>query len=196
MNLDQQRARMCAGEWYNDLTDELVAARENTVRRTDEYNASFGRASAEREMLLADLLEKIGRNVHFEPTFRCEFGFHISIGENFYANFDCVMLDGGGITIGDNVLLGPRVSIYTTNHALRPADRAAGWCIARPVTLEDDVWIGGDVSINPGVTIGTGSVVGSGSVVTRSIPAGVIAAGVPARVVRPITGADGVPPGS
>jgi maltose O-acetyltransferase len=193
MNLEQQRARMRAGEWYDDLTDELVSAREAAVRRTDEYNASFGRPAAEREALLAQLLAGVGQNVHLEPTFRCEFGFHIAVGSNFYANFDCVMLDGGGITIGDNVLLGPRVSIYTTNHALRPEDRAAGWCIARPVTIEDDVWIGGDVTINPGVTIGTGSVVGSGSVVTRSVPAGVVAAGVPARVVRTITAADAVP---
>ena len=164
MNLEQQRAQMREGQWYNDLTDELVQAREDTVRRTDEYNASFGRASLEREHLLAELLESIGSNVHFEPTFRCEFGFHITIGSDFYANFDCVMLDGGGITIGEHVLLGPRVSIYTTNHALDPADRAAGWCIAGPVTIEDHVWVGGDVTINPGVTIGAGSVIGSGSV--------------------------------
>lgn len=184
---------MRAGEWYNDLTDELVGARETAVRRTDEYNARFGQPSAERDALLADLMESIGRNVHFEPTLRCEFGFHITLGNDVYANFDCILLDGGGITIGNNVLLAPRVSIYTTNHALDPADRAAGWCRAEPVTIEDDVWIGGGVTINPGVTIGAGSVIGSGSVVTSPVPAGVVAAGVPARVVRAISAADRVP---
>jgi maltose O-acetyltransferase len=104
---------------------------------------------------------------------------HIDIGSNVYANFDCILLDGGGITIGDNVLLGPRVSIYTTNHALDPEQRAAGACIAKQVVIDDDVWVGG-VTINPGVRIGRGSVIGSGSVLTRSVPDGSVAAGVPA----------------
>ena len=130
------------------------------------------------------------RNVHFEPTFRCEFGFNIEVGDDFYANFDCVILDGGGVTIGDGVLLGPRVGIYTTNHAIDPAERAAGACVARRVTIGDRVWIGGGVTINPGVVIGDGAVIGAGSVVTRAIPDHVVAVGVPCRVVRRITEAD------
>jgi maltose O-acetyltransferase len=149
--------------------------------------ARTGRPAAEREELLAALLDRIGAGVHLEPTFRCEFGFNIEIGNNFYANFDCVMLDGGGITIGNNVLLGPRVSIYTTNHALDEAERRAGACTAKRVVVEDGVWVGGGVTINPGVQIGRGSVIGSGSVVTTSVPAHTVATGVPARVVRHIT---------
>jgi maltose O-acetyltransferase len=175
---------------YNDLTSELVAARERTVLLTDEYNRSFGQPPAEREAILRRLLESVGRDCHFEPTFRCEFGFNIRIGDGFYANFDCVMLDGGGITIGDHVLFGPRVGIYTSNHAIDAAERAAGACYARPVTIGNNVWIGGGVTINPGVSIGDGTIVASGSVVTKSIPAGVIAAGVPARVLREITDDD------
>lgn len=190
MNLDQQRARILAGAVYNDLTDELVQARERAVIATDRYNASFGQPAEVREALLRDLLQHAGKGAFFEPTFRCEFGYNISVGEGFYANFDCVMLDGGGITIGDQVLLGPRVGIYTTNHALDPAERAAGACIAKPVVIGSRVWIGGGVTINPGVTIGDGAVIGSGSVVTSDIRARTVAAGVPARVIRPITEAD------
>ena len=190
MNLDQQRARILAGAVYNDLTDELVQARERAVIATDRYNASFGQPAEVREALLRDLLRHAGTGAFFEPTFRCEFGYNIWVGEGFYANFDCVMLDGGGITIGDQVLLGPRVGIYTTNHALDPAERAAGACVAKPVVIGSRVWIGGGVTINPGVTIGDGAVIGSGSVVTSDIRARTVAAGVPARVIRPITEAD------
>lgn len=190
MNLDEQRRLILSGAMYNDLTDELVTARERTVLATDRYNASYGQPAQVREALLRDLLLQAGANAFFEPTFRCEFGFNISVGDNFYANFDCVMLDGGGITIGDNVLFGPRVGIYTTNHAFDAAERAAGACYAKPVTIGHNVWIGGGVTINQGVTIGDNAIVGSGSVVTRSIPANSIAAGVPARVIREITDAD------
>ncbi|GAA0502501.1 acetyltransferase [Paractinoplanes deccanensis] len=190
MTLEAQRERILSGRMYNDLTPELVAARQRTVLLSDEYNTSFGRPQAEREAILRRLLKAVGRDCHFEPVFRCEFGFNISIGDHFYANFDCVMLDGGGITIGDHVLFGPRVGIYTSNHAVDPGERAAGACYAKPVAIGDHVWIGGGVTINQGVTIGDNAIVGSGSVVTRSVPAGVIAAGVPARVLREITDAD------
>ncbi|MEV4345630.1 sugar O-acetyltransferase [Actinoplanes sp. NPDC049596] len=190
MTLEAQRDRILSGQMYDDLTVELIEARQRTVLLTNEYNASFGRPPAEREAILARLLKKVGRDCYFEPIFRCEFGFNISIGDHFYANFDCVMLDGGGITIGDHVLFGPRVGIYTSNHAVDAGERAAGACYAKPVVIGDNVWIGGGVTINQGVTIGDGAIVGSGSVVTKSIPAGVIAAGVPARVIRSITDAD------
>lgn len=190
MTLEAQRLLARSGAMYNDLTPQLVAARERAVLATNAYNASFGRPGPEREALLAVLLASIGTGVHFEPTFRCEFGHNITIGDNFYGNFDCVMLDGGAITIGSNVLLGPRVSIYTSNHALDPAERVAGACYARPVEVGDNVWVGGGVTINPGVTIGADAVIGSGSVVTRDVPAGTVAAGVPAAVLRDITEKD------
>ena len=190
MTLDGQMARIRSGLVYDDLTAELVEAREKAVLLTNRYNASFGSPAAEREAILHDLLGKVGRRVHFEPTFRCEFGRNIVIGDDFYANFDCILLDGGGIEIGNAVLFGPRVGIYTSNHAIDAAERAAGACRARPVRIGHRVWIGAGVHVNPGVTIGDDTVIGSGSVVTRDVPAGVIAAGVPCRVLRQITEAD------
>ncbi|MBE3008572.1 sugar O-acetyltransferase [Microbispora sp. NEAU-D428] len=190
MSLEAQRAHILTGRMYNDLTDELVAARRRAVLLTNAYNDSFGAPQAHREALLRDLLGHVGPGAHFEPTFRCEFGYNISVGANFYANFDAVMLDGARITIGDNVLLGPRVSIYTSNHAIDPDERVAGACYAKPVTIGDSVWIGGGVTVNPGVTIGDGAIVGSGAVVTRDVPARVIAAGNPARILREITEQD------
>ncbi len=188
--LDTQFEYIRTGQMYNDLTPELVAAREQAVLLSNQYNASFSRPAAERQAILRRLLGSIGEGVHFEPTFRCEFGSNIHIGNNFYANFDCVMLDGGGIFIGDDVLLAPRVGIYTSNHAIDPAERAAGGCYAKPVRIGNRVWIGAGVHVNQGVTIGDGSVIGSGSVVTSDIPPNVVAAGVPCRVLRPITDAD------
>ena len=190
MTLEEQRNLILSGKMYNDLTKELIEAREKTVFLTNEYNNSFGSPQKEREEILKRLLKNIGSGVHFEPTFRCEFGFNITIGNNFYANFDCVMLDGGGIIIGDNVLFGPRVGIYTSNHAIYAKERVAGGCYAKPVNIGNNVWVGAGVNINQGVTIGDNSIIGSGSVITKDIPANMIAAGVPCRVIREITEED------
>ncbi|OZD18365.1 O-acetyltransferase [Rhodococcus sp. 06-156-3C] len=185
-----QHAIIRTGAMYNDTTPELVKARERALVASDSYNASFGRPIAEREALLAEFLGSIGTRVLFEPTFRCEFGYNVHIGDNFYANFDCILLDGADILIGDNVLFGPRVSIYTANHAVDPVERAAGACYAKPVTIGSDVWVGGGVTINQGVSVGDNVIIGSGSVVTHDIPANVIAMGVPAAVRRQITESD------
>ena len=190
VTLEEQRKHLLSGAMYNDLTEELGQARQRAVELTDDYNRAYGRPPAERVALLGRLLRHVGAGADLQPTFRCEFGFNISVGDRFFANFDCVMLDGAPITIGDDVLFGPRVSVYTSNHTADPDERAAGACYARPVTIGDKVWLGGGVTLNPGVTIGAGSIVGAGSVVTRDVPAGTIAVGVPARVLRPITEAD------
>ena len=139
MTIEEQRSFILSGALYNDLTPELVKARENTVFLTNEYNASFGKPAAEREAILRKLLKSIGENVHFEPTFRCEFGYNITIGSHFYANFDCVLLDGGCIDIGDHVLFGPRVGIYTSNHATDAWERIHGACYAKPVKIGNNV---------------------------------------------------------
>ena len=188
MTLEEQKERMITGKLYNDLTEELVNARKETVRLTDRYNRTYGEEPQEREQVLKQILGSMGENVFFEPSFRCEFGFNIHIGNNFYANFDCVMLDGGGIEIGDHVLFGPRVGIYTTRHAFDAKERAAGACFARPVKIGNNVWIGAGVHIDCGVAIGDNSIIGAGSVITRDIPANVVAAGVPCRVIRQISG--------
>lgn len=190
MTLEQQRKFMLSGEMYNDLTEELVTARENTVLLTNQYNQSFGKTPDQREELLKSLFKSVGEKVHFEPNFRCEFGFNITIGSNFYANFDCIILDGASVTIGNNVLFGPRVGIYTSNHAIDADERVAGGCYAKPVNIGNNVWIGAGVNINQGVTIGDNTIIGSGSVITKDIPANVIAAGTQCKVLRAITQAD------
>ena len=189
-DLQAQLAHIRSGQMYNDLTPELVAARQRAVLLSNQYNASFGQSQEQRLAILRKLLGKVGVDAHFEPHFRCEFGSHIEIGEHFYANYDCVMLDGGGIHIGNHVLLAPRVGIYTSNHAIDPQERAAGGCWARPVHIGDRVWVGAGAHINPGVRLGAGSIIGSGSVVTHDIPPNVVAAGVPCRVIRAITERD------
>lgn len=184
------RELMLSGKMYNDLTDELVKQREQTVFLTNEYNRSFGQEGVYREAILRKFLKSIGEEVHFEPNFRCEFGFNITIGNHFYANFDCIMLDANTITIGDHVLIGPRVGLYTANHAIDAGERIAGGCYARPIVIGDGVWVDGNVDIMGGVTIGENSIIGAGSVVTKSIPPNVIAAGTPCRVIREITEQD------
>ncbi len=190
MDLEQQRQLILRGEMYNDLTGELIKARENAVLLTNEYNNSYGRSAEKREQILKRLFASIGEDVYFEPNMRCEFGYNISIGNHFYANFDCVLLDGGGIEIGNNVLFGPRVGIYTSNHAIDAQERIAGGCYSKKVKIGNAVWIGGGVQINQGVTIGDNTIIASGSVVTKSIPENVIAGGVPCKVIRKITEAD------
>jgi maltose O-acetyltransferase len=190
MDLEAQFAHMATGAMYDDLTPELIAARVAAVRATDEYNRSYGELPSARESLLSHVIGSLGRDVNFEPTFRCEFGRNIHIGSHFFANFDCVLLDGARITIGDHVLIGPKVGMYTSNHAFDPAEREAGACRARPITIGDRVWIAAGVTVLPGVTIGEGAIIGAGSVVTADVPAGTIAAGNPARVLREITEED------
>jgi maltose O-acetyltransferase len=190
VTFEEQRQQILSGAMYNDLSDELIEARAKTVLLTNQYNASFGEPPEIREAILKTLLQSVGKGAYFEPNFRCEFGFNIALGKNFYANFDCVMLDGGGIEIGDDVLFGPRVGIYTSNHAIDAEERAAGGCYAKSVHIGNRVWVGAGVHINQGVIIGDNSIIGSGSVVNKDIPANVIAAGVPCKIIREITAAD------
>lgn len=182
--------RMLSGKMYNDLSSELMRKRNDVVLLTNRYNRSYGEAQRVRESILRDILGGMGENVNFEPDFRCEFGSNIFIGNNFFANFDCVILDCNRIVIGDNVLFGPRVGLYAGNHATHPEDRVAGGCYSKPITIGDNVWVGAGVHIMGGVTIGRNSIIGAGCVVTKDIPENVIAAGVPCRMIREITEED------
>lgn len=136
------------------------------------------------------LVGSTGADPVVNPNFRCEFGTNIHVGRDFYANYDVVMLDGGRITIGDYVLFGPKVGLYTSNHLFDPTERQLGGCIAKPITIGNHCWLAANVSVMPGVTIGENTIVGANSVVTHDIPANVIAAGNPCRVLRPITATD------
>jgi maltose O-acetyltransferase len=139
---------------------------------------------------LQKLFEKTGENLYIEPPFRCDYGYNISIGENFYANFDCIILDVCKVKIGNNAFFGPRVSIYTAAHPIDADVRNEMLEYAKPVTIGNNVWICGNVTINPGVNIGNNAVIGSGSVVTKDIADNVIAAGNPCKELRQITAED------
>lgn len=139
---------------------------------------------------MEQLFASVGEDVFIEPNFRCEVGRNITIGSHAYINFDCVMLDNAPITLGDYVWIAPMVGLFAANHALDLEERRNGACQAKPIVIEDGIWLDGHVTVLGGVTIGRGSVIGAGSVVTKNIPAGVIAVGNPARVLRPITEAD------
>ena len=179
------------GELYKlnddkELNEDFMRAR----RLTRLFNSMTEEQMEERKEIIKELFKSTGENVHVEQTFHCDYGCHISVGENFYANYDCIMVDVCEIIIGDNVLLAPRVGLYTARHPIDAAVRNEGLEFGKPVIIGDNVWIGGNAVINPGVTIGSGVVIGSGSVVTKDIPDHVVAVGNPCRVLRKINEED------
>lgn len=181
---------MLSGELYRPDAPELVQARIRARLLTDRFNRSAPDQPDEKAQILGELFASAGRNICIEPPFRCDYGFNISIGDNFYANFDCIMLDVCKIIIGHNVLLGPRVCIYAAEHPVDPQVRNSGLELGKPVTIGDNVWIGGNTVLNPGISIGNNVVIGSGSVLTRDIPHDTVAAGVPCKVIRRLGQAD------
>lgn len=173
------------------FSDETVMAEQLTAKRAiRKYNDCMP-FDVKKGM---EYLEEAGirhkGSMYFEPPFHCEYGFHIELGKGFYANAGCVMLDVGKIVIGDNVLFGPNVSLYTAGHPIHPESRNSGYEYGIPITIGDNVWIGGSCVVLPGVTIGNNVVIGAGSVVTKDIPDNVCAAGNPCRVIREITEED------
>ncbi|MBO1307170.1 sugar O-acetyltransferase [Enterococcus sp. 669A] len=185
-----QKERMLAEELYSPDDAEL---RED-CRRSRQLMRLFNQTTEEqhdyRQVLLKQLFAKTGEKIYIEPPFRCDYGSNTIIGENFYANFDCVVLDVAKVTIGKNVMFGPRVGIYTPGHPIDPGVRVRGLEFGTAVTIGDNVWIGANATINPGVTIGSNVVIGSGAVVTKDVPDNVVAAGNPCRVIRAITAED------
>lgn len=172
------------------LDKTLFAAHLNAKRITRLLNATEESEVDKRKALVQELFREAGDGAYIEPPFHCDYGYNVSVGKSFYCNYDCVFLDCGKITIGDYVMLGPKVQIYTANHPIDPEVRRLNHDQGIPVILGNDVWIGGGSILCPGVTVGDGSVIGAGSVVTHDIPAGVVAAGNPCRVIRPITDRD------
>ena len=192
-----QKERMLASLPYfcdGSLQAEQAACREKLARLREIPDFDAG---GEREALIRAILGSAGEAPHINTPFYCDYGSNIYVGDAFYANYNCVMLDVAAIRIGSRVMLGPNVTLTTATHPLDAAERGTGWELGRPISIGDDVWLGANVVVNPGVSIGAGSVIGSGSVVTRDIPAGVVAAGNPCRVLRELTDADklgGIPP--
>ncbi|MGN0154228.1 MAG: sugar O-acetyltransferase, partial [Lachnospiraceae bacterium] len=186
-----EKEKVQAGMLYDANYDEELA-KERLVCKDlcYEYNRLRPSETEERKILLKKILGKTGENLWIEPDFWCDYGYNIEVGENFYSNHNLVILDGAKVIFGDNCFIAPNCGFYTAGHALDVEQRNAGLEIALPITVGDNVWIGGSVSVMPGVSIGEGSIIGGGSVVTKDIPAGVIAAGNPCRVIRKITEED------
>ena len=181
---------MIAGEFYQAMGKELMEERQYAKEQLFQYNNLEPSKIKARNQILKKLFGKTTSRFFIEPPFRCDYGYNIYLGDNFYANYNLIILDCAPVYIGDNVMIGPNVSLFTAGHPVHPEPRTAGWEFAKPIAIGDNVWIGGHTVINPGVTIGKNTVIGSGSVVTKDIPENVVAAGNPCRVIREITDAD------
>ncbi|WP_278848927.1 sugar O-acetyltransferase [Megamonas funiformis] len=185
------------GKQFNCIDDELVSIITKARRLTKQYNQTKFEDTIQKDSILSELFAKIGNNVKINVPFYCDYGQHISIGNNVIININCTFVDCNKITIGNNVLIASNVQIYTATHPVNISDRLLdNWSYnnphaffntyALPVTIEDNVWIGGGVIILPGVTIGKNSVIGAGSVVNKSIPPNSLAVGNPCKVIRKI----------
>ncbi|WP_312789392.1 sugar O-acetyltransferase [Sphingobacterium sp.] len=184
------KEKMIAELPYVDSDGQLFKDRQYAKEELKRFNDSEPKQIKFRKQLIQKLFKATGSRFFIEPPFRCDYGYNITIGENFYSNYNCTILDCAPVTIGENVLFGPNVSLFTAGHPVHFEARNQGWEFASAIVIEDNVWIGGNVVINPGVRIGKNSVVGSGSVVTKDIPADVVAVGNPCRVIRTITEED------
>ena len=184
MPLRTEKEKMLAGEGYNCLDPELETERQRAKGLLRLYNLT--EAAPERQTILQQLLGYIGQNSFIEPPFYCSYGQNIYIGDHVYLNVLCTILDCNEVRIGQHVMIGPGVQIYTAAHHLQAEARNRGWEVANSIVIEDNVWIGGGAIILPGVRIELNAVVGAGAVVSRSVPANTVVAGNPARVIREI----------
>ncbi|MDP1442884.1 maltose acetyltransferase domain-containing protein [Priestia megaterium] len=181
-----EKEKMLGGEMYNPADPQLRKDREHARRQFRIYNETLESEDNKRIKLLKGLFGSTGENVYVEPNIRVDYGYNIFVGENFFANFDCVILDICEVRFGDNCLLGPGVHIYTATHPIDPDERNSGKEYAKPIIVGDNVWIGGSSVINPGVSIGDNVVIASGSVVTKDVPNNVVVGGNPAKIIKKI----------
>lgn len=185
-----EKEKMLNGKPYKSFGKELFDERQYAKEMLFEYNNLRPNEIDKRNEIIKKLFGKADDNFFIEPPFRCDYGYNISIGKNFYSNYNCTILDCAKVTIGDNVMFAPNVSLFTAGHPIHFEPRNEGVEYAFPITIGDNVWIGGGVIINPDITIGDNVVIGSGSVVTKDIPSNSIAVGNPCKVIREITDED------
>lgn len=189
MNISM-RDRIKAGELFTDMCEGLPEERLRGKELMYEFNHTRPSEVEKRDKLIREMFGKVGKHVWVEPPVYFSYGTNIHIGDNFYANFNFTIVDDYTVTIGDNVLIAPNVTISVTGHPVHHELRKAGEMFSFPVTIGNNVWIGSNVVINPGITIGDNSVIGAGSVVTKDIPPDVVAVGVPCKVIRSINERD------
>ncbi|ARI75678.1 acetyltransferase [Halobacillus mangrovi] len=179
-----EKEKMIDGELYFPGDKELAKDRARARTLVRSFNDTSEVEEEKRESLLKELLGSTGEQIYAESTFRCDYGYNIHVGENFYANFDCTILDGGKVTIGKNCMIAPGVHIYTNTHPINAEERISEIEFTKPVTIGDNVWIGGRAVINPGVTIGDNTVIASGAVVVKDVPDNVVVGGKPAKIIK------------
>ncbi len=179
-----EKQKMLAGELYVAADPELTSERQRARRLIRIYNSTREDQPSERLEILAELFATVGPKVEIESPFYCDYGSNIYAGNGLYMNFGCVILDCNRVNIGENLLCGPQVQIYTAFHPTDPQIRLSGRELATEINIGNNVWIGGGSIICPGVTIGDNSTIGAGSVVVKDIPANVVAAGNPCRIIR------------
>jgi maltose O-acetyltransferase len=184
--MSSEKEKMLRGELYNPLDPQLCAERRHARLLLKALNDTSDDQEEERDRLIKELIPASGQRILIEPPFYCDYGNNITLGDNVFFNFNCVILDVAPVLIGSRVLFAPSVQIYAATHPLNVAGRRTNLELGNPVKIGDDVWVGGGAIICPGVRIGTGSVIGSGSVVTKNIPEGVVAVGNPCRVLREV----------
>lgn len=182
-----EKEKMGLGLPYQGMSIELVNERIKLKSTLFEFNNLNPAEVEKRHDIIRNILGKTGKEVYMEQPFRCDYGYNICLGEKFYSNYNLTILDCARVTIGDNCMLAPNVSIFTAGHPIHPDARNSGYEYALSVTIGNNVWIGGNSVVNPGVTIGDNVVIGSGSVVTKDIPSNVIAVGNPCTVIREVT---------
>jgi maltose O-acetyltransferase len=186
-----EKEKAAQGLLYNANYDkELIDERAYCKVLCYEYNQLHPAKIGERIALIQKLFGKIRGSFLIESPFICDYGYNIQIGSNFYANHNCIILDGAKVVFGDNVMIAPNCSFYTAGHPLDAERRNTGLEYAYPIKVGSNIWIGGNVVVLPGITIGDNAVIGAGSVVTKDIPSGVVAVGNPCRVIREITDED------
>ena len=175
---------MLAGELYDPLDQQLSDERVRTRLLIQELNSTREDDTEERSRVLQELIPNAGEELWLQPPFYCDYGSNMVLGSKVFFNFNCVVLDVAQVSIGSRTMFGPNAQVYTATHPLNHKERASGLEFAKPITIGEDVWIGGSAVICPGVTIGDRSVIGAGSVVTKDIPSDVFAAGNPCKVIR------------
>jgi len=179
-----EKEKMLAGDLYLAFGETLFEERQAAMDLLYEFNKLHPRKAEERKAYIRKLFGAVGENFWIEQRFHCDYGYNIRVGDNFYANVGCTILDCAPVTIGDNVLLAPNVSLYTAGHPTDTEQRVSGLEYAHPISIGNNVWIGGGAIVLPGISIGDNTIIGAGSVVTKDIPANVIAVGNPCRVIR------------
>ena len=181
-----EKEKMIAGELYLASDPQMLKEHEEAQLLFQKFNALSVLEKQKRNKIIQQLIGNLGQDFCIEPPFFCDYGYNIKMGENVYINYNCCILDGTSVTIGNNCMFGPNVQIYTATHPIEYKARNSGREFSKPITIGNNVWIGGNATICPGVTLGNNVVVGAGAVVTKNFPDDVLVAGNPARIIKTI----------